>query len=150
MSGSQQVGNRYWALIEPWWLPLNQEWASGPARFLSRFGEAPPKVGQLYAAHWCQSEVCNGGLHQFFSNTTGILAPEALSGFRAIGLREWSEVLEDAMHLFGADYPRDRDVRRSLLPDVDTFSALDQRFYKWLRDGDNGWERAADAYAKDQ
>ncbi|WP_369973953.1 DUF4375 domain-containing protein [Polaromonas sp. SP1] len=30
----------------------------------------------LFAVHWCQSEICNGGFMQFFANSTGVLAPE--------------------------------------------------------------------------
>lgn len=39
----------------------------------------------MFAAHFCQSEICNGGLGQFFGNSTGGLAPEAVEGFREIG-----------------------------------------------------------------
>jgi len=48
--------------------------------------KTPLGIQHLYCGHRCQSEVTNGGLYQFFSNTTGLLAPEALFGFREIGL----------------------------------------------------------------
>jgi hypothetical protein len=109
-------------------------------------------VGHLYAACWCQAEVCNGGFHQFFSNTTGLLAPEALEGFRAIGLTEWADLLAEGMKFFGSSYPRDRDERHDLLPSRrgsprdawDPFYHLDERFYEWT----DRWEEAADAYAQ--
>jgi hypothetical protein len=142
----------YWTLLEPIWLPLNRSWDDGPERFIRRFRSVRQELGHLYAAHWCQSEVCNGGFLQFFSNTTGLLAPEALNGFRAIGAAEWSEILAEAMKYFGTPYPRDRDDREEFLPmrqrspreEWDPFYELDKRFYEWA----DNWEDAANDYAE--
>lgn len=79
-------GLRYWSLIEPYWLPLNEAWDLDADSFVVELNKAPLRIQHLYCGHWCQSEVTNGGLYQFFSNTTGLLAPEALFGFREIGL----------------------------------------------------------------
>jgi hypothetical protein len=140
----------YWTLVEPIWLPLNRTW-DDPEKFVRKFRRVRPEVGHLYAAHWCQSEVRNGGFHQFFSNTTGLLAPEALQGFRAIGAVEWADTLVEAMKHFGNSYPRDRDARQEFLPirqgrpreEWDPFDKLDERFYEWA----DNWEDAANAYA---
>jgi hypothetical protein len=139
-----------WTLVEPIWLPLNQTW-DDPEKFVRKFRRVRSEVGHLYAAHWCQSEVCNGGFHQFFSNTTGLLAPEALEGFRAIGMTEWADILAEAMKHFGTPYPRDRDDRDEFLPmrrrrpheEWDPFHQLDKRFYESTDD----WEDAANTYA---
>jgi len=156
MATTEEPGSYYWSLVETVWLPLNQSWNDGPDKFLRQFRAVPPKVGHLYAAHWCQSEACNGGLDQFFSNSTGLLVPDALDGFRAIGLTEWSVILAEAMCFFGEPYPRERADRRKLLSawhgrkrgERDPFSALDDRFFAWLRAEPDRWERAADQYAK--
>ena len=140
----------YWKLVEPVWLPLNRCW-DDPIKFVRKFRRVRSEVGHLYAGHWCQCEVRNGGFHQFFSNTTGILAPEALEGFRAIGVVEWAEILADAMKCFGTPYPRDRDDREAFLPmrqrrlreEWDPFYQLDIRFYESEID----WEYAANVYA---
>jgi hypothetical protein len=140
----------YWTLVEPVWLPLNRTW-DDPEKFVRKYRRVRPEVGHLYAAHWCQSEVCNGGFHQFFFNTTGLLAPEALEGFRAIGVVEWAEILAEAMKHFGVPYPRDRDERQEFLPmgqkrpreEWDSFYELDERFYESTDD----WEDKANAYA---
>ncbi|MBE0544817.1 MAG: DUF4375 domain-containing protein [Verrucomicrobia bacterium] len=42
----------------------------------------------ILAVHWTMSEVVNGGLKQYFGNSTGILAPEAVAGFQRIGKPE--------------------------------------------------------------
>jgi hypothetical protein len=151
---AQQPGNRYWSAVGPVWRSISIY--GGPDLFLRQFGRVRREVGHLFAAHWCQSEVRNGGLHQFFSNSTGVLAPEALEGFRAIGLVEWATILEEAMAFFGSPYPREQAVRLELLAgrhgrrreEWDPFYGLDDRFYEWLRGGDNRWEHAADAYAE--
>jgi hypothetical protein len=115
----------------------------------------PIKAGYLYSAHWCQSEVCNGGFYQFFYNTTGILAPEAVSAFEAMDLEVWRDILHKAMNFFGEVYPRERSLRLEMLPmkngrkreDYDPFYALDEQFYGWLNGEDCRWERAADRFA---
>ena len=145
-------GIDYRSLIEPVWLQLNRSWDDGPEEFVHLLRSIRPEIGHLYAAHWCQSEVCNGGLHQFFSNSTGLLAPEALEGFRAIGAADWAEILSEAMRPFGTPYPRDRERREQLLPtsqgrvreEWDPFYELDERFYKWTKN----WEGAANGYAE--
>jgi Domain of unknown function (DUF4375) len=145
----------YWSLVEPVWLPLNRSWDDGPEEFLRLFRSIRLEIGHLYAAHWCQSEVINGGLLQFFSNTTGLLAPEAGDGFRAIGAEGWAEILAEAMKHFGTPYPRERDKRQQYLrirqrrarEEWDPFSQLDERFYEWAGEWGGNWEDAANAYA---
>lgn len=69
----------------------------------------------LLAIHWTLSEIANGGLKQYFGNSTGILAPEAVLGFQRIGKPELAAALQSAMALFGESYPRDRTTRRERL-----------------------------------
>jgi hypothetical protein len=148
-----QPGELYWRLVEPIWRSISID--RGPDTFLRQFRAASPKAGHLFAAHWCQSEVCNGGLHQFFSNSTGVLAPEAREAFRVIDLPEWAAILNEAMRFFGTPYPRDRAERQERLATVtrtkrgawDPFENLDDRFFEWLHAEEYRWERAADAYA---
>lgn len=142
----------YWSLIEPFWLPLNRSWDDGPDGFVRHYRSVRSEIGHLYAAHWCQSEVCNGGLPQFFSNTTGLLAPEALEGFKAIGATAWAEILAEAMNRCGPSYPRDRADREEFLSsrrartreEWDPFYELDERFFQWAEN----WEDAANSYAE--
>jgi Domain of unknown function (DUF4375) len=153
VEGDPKIGERYWQLVEPVWKEISIY--DGPSEFLRQFHRVRPEAGHLFAAHWCQSEVRNGGFHQFFSNSTGVLAPEALAAFRAIGLEEWALLLNEAMRFFGEPYPREQDERQELLATVpgnkpeewDPFDALDGRFYDWLDTDGDRWERAADAYA---
>jgi hypothetical protein len=153
MARKKKPGDVYWKLIDSAFDAVSIY--DGPTVFAEQFGMLKPEIGHLLAAHWCQSEVCNGGFHQFFTNSTGVLAPEALVGFQAIGIPEWAALLRSAMDVFGVEYPRDRDQRHSLMPqpegerraEWDLFHELDERFYEYLGRGEFMWEEAADAYA---
>ena len=104
----------YWKVVEPFWDLINIY--DGPEVFRSTYDSAPKISGLMFAAHFCQSEVCNGGFGQFFSNSTGVLAPEAVEGFRQIGQPQVAAVVESAMELLGPAYPRDRDEREERVP----------------------------------
>lgn len=139
------AGQIYWSVIDPIWEKVSIY--GSPDLFLHQFSKLTEVQRHLFASHWCQSEVRNGGFHQFFSNATGILAPEAVVGFRAIGLTECADLLQQAMKHFGRPYPRDREDRLAKLDDVrDPFEALDDRFYIAIRN--EGYEKAADEYAQ--
>ena len=71
-------GDLYWSLVEPHWERISIY--DGGATFLRQFLTTPVRSRHLFAAHWCMSEVYNGGFHQFFHNSTGVLAPEAAAG----------------------------------------------------------------------
>ena len=142
---------------EPYEVAIQGAWNAvdiyrGAARYLHTAGQADQTVRLLFAANFCQSEVRNGGFHQFFSNPTGVLAPEAAAGFHAMGLAQAGAVLEEAMAFFGSEYPRDLEKRSSALDAMpgtkrdewDPFVQLDPRFYDALR-GENNVDRFIEA-----
>jgi hypothetical protein len=145
----------YWTLLKPNWETIDIY--QGPETFLRTLSEVRREVGLLFAAHWCKYEVCNGGLRQFFGNSTGVLAPEAVEGFRALEQTQIAELVTEAMGLLGQPYERERRRRNDLLdllPD-DTydriarpFGDLNQKFYGLIRSEAGGFEAAANRYAK--
>lgn len=145
---------RYWQAVEPIWGVVSIY--EGPTVFLEQFARVTLAQGHLFAAHWCQAEVRNGGFHQFFTNATGVLAPEAAAGYQTLGMPECARVVAEAMAFFGTPYPREQEMRIVALRQVsgetraqwDPFDELDERFYALL-DGENGgFEVAADEYAR--
>jgi hypothetical protein len=80
---SSELKNR-WIAIEKLWDQINIY--DGPDTFLSTSSAAGQPAALLYAAHFAESEICNGGFKQQFSNSTGILSPEAVQGFQLIGI----------------------------------------------------------------
>lgn len=151
----------YWNLIETAFERVDIY--NGASKFLEDFSQLSPPVQHLLAAHWCQSEVCNGGFDQFFENSTGVLAPEAEVGFRAIGLDQVADLVVEAMNRFGVPYPRDHDERLLAMEAIQCdnsddeesddfddlgrrFADLDDRFYDLLPDSE--FDRYANAFAE--
>jgi len=103
----------------------------GSDEFLSAFSRLPIYVGDLLAVHWALSEISNGGLHQFFRNPTGVLAPEAAQGFERMGLPHVADLIRCAMEHFGQRYPRTQQERMLFLahhgPEV--FESLETELY---------------------
>ncbi|MBX9461277.1 MAG: DMP19 family protein [Brevundimonas sp.] len=155
----------YWRTIGPWWKRISIY--DGGALFLRQFAAAPEAVGHLFAAHWLQSEVRNGGFGQFFSNSTGVLAPEAERGFRAIGMPMAADVIASQIASFGPAYPREQDDRELVLEKRDrvvnrliktgNLIALavrgrqmppgDEAFWGLLKEENGGFLAAADRFA---
>jgi hypothetical protein len=98
----------YWELVEPLFDAVDIDSSDG--FFASLRGLNPSRVN-LFAAHFCLSEVHNGGFLQFFWNRTGVLAPESIEGFRSIGMPNLAAVVSVAAAHFGSPYPRDREER---------------------------------------
>jgi hypothetical protein len=150
----KEPGEEYWSFIEPIWEAVSIY--DGPGVFLDQICNVMTDQGHIFSVHWCQSEVCNGGLHQFFWNPTGVLAPEAVAGFRAIGLNDCADILEEAMSFFGKDYPREQEKRAEILGRIegyapeewDPFNHLNGKFYEGLDYENRRFEKAADEYAR--
>lgn len=145
--------DEYWKLVNPIWNEISIN--DSEEKFLRDFENADERPRLLFAAHWAQSEFMNGGLGQFFANPTGILAPEAVRAFRAIGMPLTAATLSDAMKFFGDPYPRDREARLSIIERFfedhgeDKNPILDQEelFAVQIEEENGGFWEAADQYA---
>ena len=107
------MSDQYWEFVEPVWDTISIY--DGGDAFIEQYSKATEKQKVLFSAHWAQSEILNGGLGQFFSNPTGVLAPEAVEAFIKIGMPECAESISNAMKFFGNPYPRDRSERENLI-----------------------------------
>jgi hypothetical protein len=148
----------YWDLIEHAHNTVNI--CDGPDVFLREFAALAEPERHLLAAHWFYSEHTNGGLHQFFANPTGVLAPEAVIGLRAIGLPGVADLLQEAMDRAATPYPRGRAERAAIIgswPDPMSFEDIEDRMPAaygndppqpepgvWT----SAFDQAADAYAR--
>lgn len=143
----------YWKLVQPVWDSISIY--DGPQEFLAQFDAANAVSRTLFAAHWCQSEVNNGGLHQFFHNSTGVLAPEAAAAFEALQMPETAGVIRSAIDWFGPTFPRDRERRMEALDkyvtghadNIGPFAELDDRFFDLIAEENGGFEAAADRFS---
>jgi hypothetical protein len=143
----------YWKLVEPVWDSISIY--DGPDEFLAQFDAASAVSRTLFAAHWCQSEVQNGGLHQFFYNSTGVLAPEAAAAFEALDMPKTARVVRSAIDWFGPTFPRDREHRMEALDQYEAehddndgpFAELDDQFFDLVAEENGGFEAAADRFS---
>ena len=142
-----QPGEKFLTVIRPHWERISIY--DGEEAFRREFDSTESRARHLFAGHWCQYEICNGGFDQFFANSTGILAPEASQAFDVIGMHQAAEVVRDGIALFGSVYPRDRQLRLEALRAIDpsALNELDRRFYAVVRVENGGWTVAADRYA---
>lgn len=127
-----------------------------PECFLRDF-ESEGRGSQVaFAAYWLQAEILNGGLGQFFSNDTGVLALEAAAACLTLGLNTLASRIENAMRWFGDPYPRKRERRQELLrtfelENVDgggAFSQIDNIVADLIYDEAGGLHKAAINYLK--
>jgi hypothetical protein len=119
-----------------------------PDTYLEQINSFPAKVRHLIALHFCIGEILNGGFLQLFCNSTGIVAPEALIAFDAIGQPKAKALLEVAMAKLGPNYPRNRETRIEIFKDTylldgkdpSPFGELDSEFYGFGEYGRDTWE----------
>jgi len=99
----------YWDILKPNFEAINIY--EGRDKFFESCDKVPRLTVLLYATHMCASEVHNGGFLQLFWNNTGIVVPEAIEGYRVMGMPDLANLLESTAKLLGEPYPRDRDGR---------------------------------------
>lgn len=97
----------------------------------------------LFSVWGAAGQIENGGFDQFFYNSSGDYAAEAVEAFRAIGAVAKAAVIARALALFpNAAPPRDRDERIGALDALtarageDVFESLDEAFYASPEDVD--------------
>lgn len=153
-----QAGELYWSLIEPYWEIYDiGDWQ----RIAGVHSALPMHIAALLATHWTHEALCNGGYEQYFFNSAGVIAPEAVAGFRALGLDALASITAEAAKLLGAPYPRDsneRIARRNELGrqlhleghGTGPLDNLTERFFEALQSsgGDDVFVQAADRYAR--
>lgn len=83
----------------------------------------------LNAICWYFAEVNNGGHHQFFYNSTGIVWEDALAGLRLFKMDILADNLQSVIDYFGGSVPFDREERWTILKDWDdeVFDFLDKK-----------------------
>lgn len=140
--GSEKIISMVWETINIY---------DGPEIFLESYRAAGEAAASVYAAIWIVEETRNGGLWQLFYNSTGILVPEGIEGFRRIGMPLTADSLENvAKSVFGEEYPRARAIRQAQMPDREwpEWTPLGQRFYDLIETENAGIEAAVNIFAE--
>lgn len=124
---SNPLQEKTWKILERRWGELGFEGLTTEER-------------EVISLFWLEGETMNGGLDQFFHNSSGDLAPHAISGLKRIGAHKSLALLESAIGKFctGA-YPVDRDTRWAMLQalpegifdaETDALTDLPERFFE--------------------
>lgn len=88
------------------------EFHEGEKTLMRTVTQATKGQRALYSSYWYHYEVCNGGHHQFFWNSTGILWDEALAGLIMVGAAKYAVILKSAISLFPNGSPSKSRKRR--------------------------------------
>jgi hypothetical protein len=94
----------------------------------------PPQRG-LHAVSWMKDESDNGGIDQFFRNSTGVVAPEALEGLKLFGVKDEYDELAAIMKAFPDGAPdRNKEKRRAQMTQRWGEKRIDEEFKGRPRD----------------
>jgi hypothetical protein len=106
------------------------------------FDENPNEIKEYIAIWWMDTEVNNGSFHQYFWNSTGDGALDALNGLKRIGAAKTLNILKSAINWIGDNpYPVDHMKRQDLLESFtdekeDELYDISQEYYKNQEDLD--------------
>ncbi|MBV8582225.1 MAG: DUF4375 domain-containing protein [Candidatus Eremiobacteraeota bacterium] len=126
--------------------------------FLTQLQKMPHQLAILLGAYWTYGEVGNGGFVQYFWNSSGIIAPEAVLGFQALDMPQCATIVERAMSHFGTPYPRNREQRHALIEGADegwdmfkegrniALDQLNDDFFPLVNEENGGFEATATRY----
>lgn len=95
---------------------------------------SPDEIVDL--VNWLDTEVDNGGFHQFFNNAAGDRTADTIVALETIGATKTADILRHAAALFPAGMPpHDRHERMAVLwqafPDPKVFYPLNEEFYAY-------------------
>jgi hypothetical protein len=124
-----------WSLISS---TLLHDGRSQSVRALSPSGQV------VYFVQVFDSEVLNGGLHQYFSNSSGQYAHEALAALEKLGATQTAKLLQQAIAAFpGKRVPKDWARRNKQLnrTDGELLNTLDSQYYALADSGDEDLSR---------
>lgn len=142
------------------WLLINdiQPWSCwSETGYDSSRSDVPRDIQLLAATSYGRADIVNGGFHQFFTNSTGVFAPEMVEWFDRAELHEAAAILSEAIAVFGDAYPRSQAARQEVLgrltgesrAEWDPFCSLDDRFYATIPLDTEVFDTAADRWLRD-
>ena len=90
----------------------NNLWDKTDAEVVKALASLPVEHRTLLAMDIFNAEFSNGGVHQFFFNSSGAVAPEVYDAFRELGLGRQAVIYKRALDMFPGEYLRDMQKRR--------------------------------------
>jgi hypothetical protein len=102
-------------------------WEAADANIGKKLAELPLEQRTLLAMHVFNAEFSNGGVHQFFLNSSGALAPDVYDAFVELGMERQAAIYKRGLDMFGAKYVRDTERRRARFFDHGDWNDWDKR-----------------------
>ena len=90
----------------------NNLWDKADAEVVQALASLPTEHRTLLVMDIFNAEFSNGGVHQFFFNSSGAVAPEVYDAFRELGLERQAAIYKRALDMFPGNYLRDMQKRR--------------------------------------
>jgi hypothetical protein len=104
-----------YGIVEP--LIPNRIWGR-PEEYSEELARLTIPQQFVFAIHWYDIEVCNGGHKQLYFNSTGIVWEETLKGLKAIGATKNYDILKESAKRLGSNPSKDYAVRRKQLDEL--------------------------------
>ena len=122
-----------WDITEPMWWIINiydsyEDYIKSAESFTL-------EQRYLLAINWYFAEINNGGHHQFFYNSTGIVWEDALNGFKHFGMNEFANNFQKVVDYCGGTIPFDREERWNMLESLEEKN--EEGFFKVLDEADD-------------
>ena len=111
----------------------NNLWDKTDAEVVQALASLPTEHRTLLVMDIFNAEFSNGGVHQFFFNSSGAVAPEVYDAFRELGLERQAAIYKRALDMFPGNYLRDMQKRRDKFFS-DEWGAWDERLQKLTDD----------------
>ncbi|MGB2552936.1 DMP19 family protein [Campylobacter sp. MOP51] len=119
-------------IVEPMWGTISIY--DGHEKYLQSAQNFTLEQRYLLAITWYFAEVNNGGHHQFFYNSTGIVWEDALNGFKRFGMNEYAANFQKVIDYCGGTISFDREERYRML---EILEENEEEFYKLLDEVDS-------------
>jgi hypothetical protein len=87
-------------------------WDEPDAVIEQRLAVLPTEQRTLFVIDIFNGEFENGGVHQFFYNSSGSVAPEVHGALIELGLDRQAAIFKRGLDMFGSPYPRGMEQRR--------------------------------------
>jgi hypothetical protein len=84
----------FWAVLEPIWPD------DSVTDELEHISQGTPGQRAIYVTTLFMREVDNGGIEQFFLNSSGIYSEEVLKGLQLLGMNEHYDIVKKAFNFF--------------------------------------------------
>ncbi|CAN1722547.1 DUF4375 domain-containing protein [Hyphomicrobium sp. 1Nfss2.1] len=102
-------------------------WIDDERQLARNLAKLPKEQRTLLAMHVFNAEFENGGVHQFFLNSSGALAPEVHAALVELGLDRQAAIFKRGLDMFGAKYERNTEKRRTRFFDDSDWTDWDKK-----------------------